>query len=224
MAGEYEVAYNSETAVVRAQVYRNGVKQETGGAVTLTKISAADYDTFIYRGDKVAGFTLTSGDEIVYYVDASPRPLVIGSETFEPRTTPDLSGLIDPAMVTPALYQGDFLQNEEVCFHWNITQGLDVYAAGTIVVYKDGNETQMDPGVGSGITDTREFDDGSEQLETGAVNLVKIDLSENTWYEPKANYTVVLMGAVIAGDSVDAVLATFSIENRNQGKQFRRDG
>jgi hypothetical protein len=227
MAGEYEIAYGKAgNPVIKVQVYRNGVKKETTGWVTLTRISPSNEDKQIYRGDKVSGFTLTAGDEIVYYdaTDGDDYAVPIGHETFEPVTTPDLSSIIDPAMVTPALYQGDFLQNDEVCFHWNTMPGIDVDWLGTIVVYKDGNETQMDPGVGSGITDTREFDNGSEQLEADVVNLVKIDLSANTWYEPKANYTVVLRSATIRAETVDAVLATFSIENRNQGKQFRRDG
>ena len=217
MAGEYEISYGRADASIRVQVYRDGAKQETTW-VLLTKVGAGDADEYTYRGDKVT-WTPVAGDEINYYDDTDGAGIPIGSKTYQPAV--DLSSISIPvALITPALYQGDYLQNEEVAFHWNTNE--DPSVDGTVTVYKDGLNDPVSA-INSGITDTRHFDAGDIGADNN-VNLVKIALSDNTWYEPKANYTVMLLGATINGETVDAVLATFSIENRNQGKQFRRDG
>ena len=62
-----------------------------------------------------------------------------------------------------------------------------------------------------GITDTEDFDS-----LTGIHNC-KIDLSSDTFYSKGHDYSVVLAGATIDGESVNAILAMFSIENRFGG-------
>jgi hypothetical protein len=75
--------------------------------------------------------------------------------------------------------------------------------AGTIGVYKDDNTTQS----ASGATYTPSFDG------IAGVNLVSL-VTTDAFYEAGHDYSVVLSGAVIDGETVNAVLATFSMEHR----------
>lgn len=75
--------------------------------------------------------------------------------------------------------------------------------AGTVSVYKDDDTTQTTVGV----TYTPSFDG-----VTG-INLVKI-VASDAFYAAGHDYSVVLSGAVIDGETVNAVLAAFSIEHR----------
>jgi len=207
MANSYKIAYPADGATVTARLYRGSTLIET---VTPLDEDAGDYLN-VYS--KASGEVWQANDDVVYY----DGTIVIGSETYLPESTPVGGSL---GLVIPAGYVGDYLQNEEVAFHWNTNE--DPSVDGTITVYKDGNDVPV-AAIGSGITDTRHFD----PVDIGAdnnVHLCKIDLSASDFYAPEANYTVMLLGATINGETVDAVLATFSIENRNQGKQFRRDG
>jgi hypothetical protein len=76
--------------------------------------------------------------------------------------------------------------------------------AGTVSVYKDDNTTQTT----TGVTYTPSFDG------VAGVNLVKIATSD-AFYSAGHDYTVVLTGAVIDGETVNAVLAAFAIEYRH---------
>jgi hypothetical protein len=106
------------------------------------------------------------------------------------------------------MYLGDFAVNSAVYFCWgtNDKNGASVAptTAGTIAIYKDNNTT----GSTAGITDTRSFNS-----ITGIHNC-KVDLSADAFYAAGHDYSVVLVGAVIDGATVNAVLATFSIQNR----------
>ncbi len=42
----------------------------------------------------------------------------------------------------------------------------------------------------------------------------------DVFYAPRHDYSIVLVGAVIDGETVNAVLATFSIENRFASSEF----
>jgi hypothetical protein len=107
-----------------------------------------------------------------------------------------------------SMYLGDFIVNSMVYFCWgtNNKNGASVAptTAGTITVYKDNNTT----GSTAGITDTRSFNS-----VTGIHNC-KVDTSSDVFYAVGHDYSVVLVGAVIDGETVNAVLATFSIQNR----------
>lgn len=104
---------------------------------------------------------------------------------------------------------GDYKEDSTLSYCWgtydkngaNITRTTN----GTIKVYKGDDTTEST----SGITDTKDFDS-----LTGIHNC-KIDLSTNAFYATGHDYSVVLTGAVIDGETVNAVLATFSIENRS---------
>ncbi len=110
-------------------------------------------------------------------------------------------------------YIGDFRTGVTVRYWWgafassgaSITRGTD----GSIRVYKNGSTTQR--ASSSGITDTEDFDG-----VTG-LNVLSLDLSDNDdagFYAAGNDYAVVLVGAVIDSQTVNAPLFQFSIENR----------
>jgi len=108
-------------------------------------------------------------------------------------------------------YLGDFKKDSTLYFCWdtNDKDGASITRAtdGTIKVYKDDGTTEST----AGITDSEDFDS-----LTGIHNC-KIDLSADAFYAKGHDYTVVLAGATIDSETVNAVLATFSIENRFAG-------
>ena len=108
-------------------------------------------------------------------------------------------------------YLGDFKEDSMLYFCWNTNNkdGASVTRAtdGAIKVYKDDGTAEST----AGITDTEDFDS-----LTGVHNC-KIDLSADAFYAKGHDYSVVLVGAVIDGETVNAVLATFSIESRFAG-------
>jgi hypothetical protein len=75
--------------------------------------------------------------------------------------------------------------------------------AGTVCLYKDDGTSES----AAGVTYTPSFDG------LAGVNLVKI-VTSDAFYAAGHDFTVVLGGAVIDGQTVNAVLATFSIANR----------
>lgn len=105
-------------------------------------------------------------------------------------------------------YLGDFAEDATVYFPWgtNDGDGASITRAtdGTVQVYKDDGTTESV----AGITDTEDFDG-----LTG-VHMCKIDTSADAFYATGHDYAVVLAGATIDGQTVNAVLAQFSIENR----------
>ena len=105
-------------------------------------------------------------------------------------------------------YLGDFAEDATVRFMWNSSNGSGASITratnGTISVYKDGGTVQSTVGV----TDTEDFD-----TLTG-VHYCEIDTSADAFYAANADYAVVLSGATIDGQTVNAVLAEFSVQNR----------
>ena len=112
------------------------------------------------------------------------------------------------------MYLGDYLEDATVFFCWDSNDGdgaaITRATDGAIRVYKDDGDSETT----TGITDTEDFD-----TVTGVHNC-KIDLSSATFYARGHDYSVCLVGATIDGETVNAVLAHFSIENRYQGIQF----
>ncbi len=108
-----------------------------------------------------------------------------------------------------SLYLGDFPEDATVHHIWstNDAAGASITRAvnGTVSVYKDNGVTQSV----AGVTDTEDFDG-----LTG-IHALTIDTSADAFYAKGANYTVVLSAATIDGQTVNAVLAHFSIENRS---------
>ena len=108
-------------------------------------------------------------------------------------------------------YLGDFKEDSTVYFCWDTNDknggSITRVTNGSIRVYKDDGTVENT----DGITDTEDFDS-----LTGIHN-GKIDLSSDAFYSKGHDYSVVLAGATIDGESVNAVLAMFSIENRFGG-------
>jgi len=107
-------------------------------------------------------------------------------------------------------YLGDYKEDETVYFLWstNDADGASVTrtADGTVSVYKDNGVSQSV----AGVTDTEDFD------SLTGIHACTIDLSADVFYATGADYAVVLSAATIDGQTVNAVLAHFSIENRFQ--------
>lgn len=106
---------------------------------------------------------------------------------------------------------GDFRVGATVEFKWNAFSGLGGSITrqtnGSIRIYKGHSATERSSA--AGITDTEDFD------SLTGLNHVQIDLSDNTdsgFYAAGSEYQVVLQGAVIDGQTINAVLAHFSIE------------
>ena len=137
----------------------------------------------------------------------------VGQGQYEPDVT--VSGG-SASGVTPAGYPGDYIKADTIYFLWRTTVAPSV--AGTLKVYENDDTGQLDFGAGAGITDTRDYD-GRTNL-----HLCKIDLSTNSFFEKGNDYTIILSEATIDGNSVNAVVAIFSIENRYSGKTFIRQG
>jgi len=105
------------------------------------------------------------------------------------------------------MYLGDLAEDQTVTFHWNtndsdgasITRSTD----GTIKVRRDDGTDCT----GTSVTDTEDTPD------TGIHECI-IDTSDSANYAIGHDYTVWLDGAVIDTQTVNAALATFSIENR----------
>lgn len=108
-------------------------------------------------------------------------------------------------------YLGDYPVGAFVYFKWStsdvggasITRGTD----GTLRIYKDESDTQRTSS--SGINDVEDFD------SLTGLHHAEIDLGDNDdpgFFEAGHEYTVVLVGAVIDGKTVNAPLAHFSIE------------
>lgn len=106
-----------------------------------------------------------------------------------------------------SMYLGDYADDETVYFKWDsfAAAGASITRAtnGTISVYRDDNATQTT----TGVTDSEDFD-----ALTG-IHHVTIATTD-AFYQTGADYSVVLSAATIDGQTVNAVLATFSIQNR----------
>ena len=106
------------------------------------------------------------------------------------------------------MYLGDYKEDDTVYFLWS-TNGSDGESItrstnGTVSVYKDNGTSQTT----TGVTDTEDFD------SLTGIHACTIDLSADAFYAVGADYAVVLSAATIDSQTVNAVLAHFSIENR----------
>lgn len=106
------------------------------------------------------------------------------------------------------MWLGDFAEDSTLHFIWssNDASGASITRAtdGVVSVYKDNGVAQSV----AGITDTEDFD------SLTGIHACTIDLSSDAFYATGSNYSVVLSASTIDGQTVNAVLANFSIENR----------
>jgi len=109
------------------------------------------------------------------------------------------------------MYLGDYKEDDTVYFCWstNDKNGAAITRAtnGTIRVYKDAYTGEST----AGVYDAEDFD-----TVTG-IHICKVDLSVDAFYAAGHDYSIVLVGAVIDAETVNVVLAMFSIENRFAG-------
>lgn len=109
-------------------------------------------------------------------------------------------------------YLGNFAEDTIVDFMWstNNASGASITRStnGTISVYKGNSTTQST----AGVTDTEDFD------SLTGIHHCRIDTSADAFYEVGKDYMVVLSAGVVDGQSINAVLAHFSIQNRYQDK------
>lgn len=108
-----------------------------------------------------------------------------------------------------SIYLGDFPTSAVIDFKWttNDADGESITRAtnGTISVYKANSTTQTT----TGVTDTEDFD------SLTGVHHCRIDTSaDGTFYAAGNNFQVVLSAATIDGETVNAVIAHFSIQHR----------
>lgn len=113
------------------------------------------------------------------------------------------------------VYLGNYAVNAIVDFMWNTFAGdgasITRATNGSIRIYKNNSTTQRSSS--AGITDTEDFD------SLTGLHHIRIDLSDNTdagFYAAGSEYFIVLEGAVVDGETINAVLAQFSIENRGE--------
>ena len=106
-------------------------------------------------------------------------------------------------------YLGDITANTIVTFMWGTNNGdgasITRSTDGTVQVYKNSSGTQTT----EGVTDTEGFDG-----LTGAHHCAVNTAINTTFYATSSDFHVVLNGAVIDTQTVNASLAQFSIQNR----------
>jgi hypothetical protein len=106
------------------------------------------------------------------------------------------------------MYLGDYVEDEVVYFLWstNDADGASITRAtdGTVSVYKNNGTGQST----AGVTDAEDFD------SLTGIHACTIDTSADAFYAAGEDYAVVLSAATIDGQTVNAVLAHFSIQNR----------
>jgi len=115
-------------------------------------------------------------------------------------------------------YLGDFKVSEDIIvfFDTNDKNGGAIdpsITAANIKVYKDGD-------AGTEISvDGDEYTESFDSLD--GINKIVLDVSDHdTFYTAGSDFSVVLSTATIDGETVRAVLATFSIENRFPGSSL----
>lgn len=172
-----------------------------GQSVRTAKTSLTESQTGYYRADDAS---VLPGDFIII-TDDDLSDIEVGYGVY---------GLsrAEGDTVESAGYLGDYVEDGKVYFLWR--SSVTFSTAGTIRVYKeDGTVEVTSP---TGITDTRDFD------SVTGVHLCIIDLNANSFYAREKDYCVMLNGAVIGGQTIHAVIATFSIEKREVGREFRK--
>lgn len=113
-------------------------------------------------------------------------------------------------------YLGDYIEDATIDFMFStfspVTSAPAALATGAVQVYKANNLGQTS----TGVTLTADFDGITGQ------NHVRIDTSDS-FYATANDYSVVLSGGTVGGVAVTGtVLATFSIENRNNRADLRK--
>lgn len=201
MANEIQIAY----PVAGSGNITCGAYYDNAGTFTQrSSIALSDGDVSkLYVGDDPG--TWVAGDMLVFLDGTTP----IDAIEYEPNQ--DVIDVVGTGAVVSAGYVGDYKPNETVHILWKTTATRT--EDGAIRVYRDDNTSETTT---PGITDIPDFDSKTN------VHLCIIDLSANSFFTSGADYSIVLEGETIGNNSINAVIGTFSIENRT-GIQFERD-
>ncbi len=132
----------------------------------------------------------------------------LGSESFSWDGTAETA--VASPLIAPAGYVGDYKLLETVYFTFSTNKTLS-NSGNSLRVFKN-NETSP---LGTAQA-TLDIDIGSESN----VHSVSIVLGQAN-YDKETDYNVVLSGATIGGETVTAIVGTFSIENRWQAPKHR---
>ena len=108
-----------------------------------------------------------------------------------------------------SVYLGDYPEDAGVTFYWNTVDGLGASITratdGTVkVIRDDGTDC-----TGTSVTDTEDSPDVG-------IHKCVVDTSDNANFAVGYDYAVWVDGAVVDGQTINAVIAHFSIENRFQ--------
>lgn len=199
MANEIKTVWSTDRTLT-ADVYYDdaGEMKARGAQVEMFEQPAS---SGLYKGSHT---TIVAGD-IIIIKDGTQ---LIG--TVEYRAESIQSGA---AKIVPAGYVGDYYEDDIVYILWSTSVASST--DGTALVYKnDGTGEVTTP---TGITEARDFDG-----KTG-VHLCRIDLSASSFYARERDYSVVVSGIVIDGQTLSYVIASFSIQNRFNKERFIRD-
>ena len=105
------------------------------------------------------------------------------------------------------MYLGDHLPGQPVKFPWSTnakTGGSTARSVqGAVRIYKGGSTTEFT----AGVVDTTNFD-SLTGVQYGTVD------TADSFYVAHEDYSIVLVGAIIDGETVNAILGCFSILNR----------
>jgi len=197
MANEIKVIYLTGKTLTADVFQPDGSDRQT--SISLTENNTGG----LYLGDCS---TIQAGDVIVAYEGSN----LVGGEEYKQ----SVSGIGAASAVIKAGYVGDYKAGGVVHFFWHTCVAPS--NNGTVKVYKDNGTDEVT--IPTGITDARDFDS-----KTG-VHLCSVNLAANTFYGGNKDYLVALSDAIINGVTLNAIIATFSIEKRYQGRKFIKDG
>ena len=197
MANEVNFGFNSGRTLTFGVYTSAGVQREVGTSMTETPANSG-----LYLGTPT---TIQIGDNVIIREGSTEVGHGEYGTGVEGRSS----------VVVAGGYAGDYDEDETVYLFWRTNVSLDTN--GTVKVYKDNNTGEIT--TPTGITDTRDFDS-----QTG-VHLCTIDLSASSFYIKNTDYTIVLSGGVAGSETINAVIGSFSIENRYNGIKFsKQDG
>ncbi len=146
--------------------------------------------------------TIESGDSII--------PLLSGAGIGAGQTHRPEVNAVEVGGLVPAGYVGDYELLETVYFTFSTNKTLSSEGNG-LRVFKNNETTPL-----TTAQATLDIDIGSESN----VHSVSVVLGQAN-YDAEEDYNVVLSGATIGGETVTAVVGTFSIENRWQAPKHR---
>ena len=147
--------------------------------------------------------TIESGDSII--------PLLSGAGIGAGRTYRPEVNAVEVGGLAPAGYVGDYELLETVYFTFSTNKTLSSEGNG-LRVFKNNETTPL-----TTAQATLDIDIGSESN----IHSVSVVLGQAN-YDKEEDYSVVLSGATIGGETVTTVVGTFSIENRWQAPKHRQ--